>query len=272
MCDAGRYGFAAVDDPSRLTRPTRRADQTPQVVSWDEAIALLCDLLRTGADTLGVIASPTMANEDLFALRRLLEARAVTRVGFRVPPAVAGDQDDFLIRADKNPNTRGAELMGLDGDVAAILADARAGRVQALWVFQHDLFDSAWPVADVEGALRAVPTLVYMGSNANRTSARAHLVLPSAAWVEREGTFTNFEGRVQRFRTATEPLGEARPAWSVLGQVLALVGVDPQASRSAHWFRMLTATVPAFRGLAYESIGDGGQEIQAAASTTEPRG
>jgi predicted molibdopterin-dependent oxidoreductase YjgC len=121
-------------------------------------------------------------------------------------------------------------------------------------------------------ALAAVRTLVFMGSNTNRTSARAHLVLPSAAWVERDGTFTNFEGRVQRFRTAVEPLGEARPAWAVLGQVLAVVGVDPQASRTAHWFRMLAATVPAFGGMTYESIGDSGQTILAAAPTAGPRG
>ena len=272
ICDAGRYGFGAVDDPSRLTHPARRSGGTAKMVTWEEAIAVLADLLLTGAGTLGMIASPTLANEDLFALRRLLEARALTRIGFRVPPALAGDQDDFLIRADKNPNTRGAELMGLDGDVAAILADARAGHLDALWVFQHDLFDSAWPEADVEGALAAVRTLVFMGTNTNRTSARAHLVLPSAAWVERDGTFTNFEGRVQRFRTAVEPLGEARPVWAALGQLLAVVGADPQASRTAHWFRMLATTVPAFGGMTYESIGDSGQTILTAGSTAEPRG
>ena len=272
MCDAGRYGFGVVDDASRLARPLRRSSAGAQVVGWDEAVAAVAELLRTGPGSLGVIASPAMANEDLFALRRLLEARGVIRVGFRVPPAVAGDQDDFLIRADKNPNTRGAELIGLDGDVGAILADARRGHLKALWVMQHDLFDSAWPAADVEGALNAVDTLVFMGSNANRISERAHLVLPSAAWVERDGTFTNFAGRVQRFRTAVEPLGEARPAWTVLGQLLTMVGDDPQASRTAHWFRMLATTVAAFRGMTYESIGDGGQEVQPASPAGEPRG
>jgi NADH-quinone oxidoreductase subunit G len=271
ICDAGRYGFTSVDDVSRLARPMRSLGEAAQEVAWDEAVATLADLLLHRATELGVIASPTMANEDLFAVRRLCETRGVTRLGFRVPPAVAGDQDDFLIRADKSPNTRGAELIGLDGDVAAMLADARAGRIKVLWVFDHDLFGSAWPGADVEGALAAVETLVFMGPNANRTSARAHLVLPSAAWVERDGTFTNFQGRVQRFRAAVEPLGEARPAWAVLGQVLTAVGVDPQASRAAHWFRMLATAVPAFGGLTYDSIGDGGQAIRAVASTQEPR-
>jgi NADH-quinone oxidoreductase subunit G len=262
ICDAGRYGFASVDDPSRLTRPTRGRGETAEEVAWEEAVSSLADLLRRHAAALGVIASARMANEDLFALRRVREALGGARIGFRVPPAVPGDEDDILIRADKNPNTRGAELIGLEGDVAAVLADARAGRLKVLWVFEHDLFDSAWPADEVEGALAAVDALVFTGTNENRTSARADLVLPTAAWVERDGTYTNFQGRVQRFRAALEPLPEAQPTWALLGQLLTAVGADPQASRAAHWFRMLAAAVPAFAGLSYEALGEGGQEVR----------
>ena len=162
-----------------------------------------------------MIASARMANEDLFALRRLLHRCGVRDVAFRVPPAVPGDEDDFLIRADKNPNTRGAELIGPDGDAGGILAAARAGRLRHLWVFGHDLFDTAWPAPEVEEAVAALQTLVFTGTNENQTSRRAHLVLPAAAWVERDGTFTNFEGRVQRFRAAVDPVGEARPEWQM---------------------------------------------------------
>lgn len=263
ICDEGRYGFKFVDDPGRLVLPLRREGETTVDLTWQEAVEALAALLRRhSAEEIGVIASPRMANEDLFALRRLLEARGVRRVAFRVPPAVPGDEDDFLIRADRNPNTRGAEAIGLDGEAAAVLADARGGRLKLLWVFGHDLFDSAWPATEVEGALRGVETVVFTGSNANRTSALARYVLPAAAWVEREGTLTNFEGRVQRFRAAVEPLGEAIPEWDLAGRVLGALGTDPGASRALHWFRQLAAAVPAFRGLTYESIGDLGQYVE----------
>jgi NADH-quinone oxidoreductase subunit G len=175
-----------------------------------------------------------------------------------VPPATPGDQDDFLIRADKNPNTRGAELLGLDGDAAAVLAAARAGRISTLLVFHHDLLASGWPAAEVREALSRVATLVYVGTNANATSALAHLVLPSAAWVERDGTFTNFEGRVQRFRAALEPFGESRPDWQWLGQLLVALGGEAAGERAERWFRALTAAVPAFAGLSYQVIADEG--------------
>jgi NADH-quinone oxidoreductase subunit G len=265
ICDAGRYGFGFVDDDTRLTRPTR--GPAAEDVSWEEAVAALARLLREGPGTLGVIASPRMANEDLFALRRLLDRAGVRDRAFRVPTAIPGDEDDFLIRADKNPNTLGAALMGLDGDTAALLAGAREGRLQHLWVFGHDLFDTAWPVAEVERALAALDTLIFTGTNANRTSARAHLVLPAAAWVEREGTFTNFQGRVQRFRAALEPLGEARPEWQIAGDVLTALGEEPGATRAAHWFRQLAAAVAPFRALRYESLGAGGAMVEASGAS-----
>ena len=259
LCDEGRYGYGFVDDASRLTMPVWRGEPVP----WDTAIAETARVLgRHAPDAVGVLASPKMANEDLIAVKRLAEALGSHDVGFRVPPRTPGDQDDLLIRADKNPNTRGGELIGLDGDVAAILEAARDGRIKALWVFGHDLFDSTWPEADVTRALRALETLIFTGTNANRTSALAQLVLPAAAWVERDGTFTNFQGRVQRFRPAAEPLGEVRPEWDIVGQVLGTLGHAGTATRAEHWFVELAANVEAFRGMTYQSVGDTGRMAQ----------
>jgi NADH-quinone oxidoreductase subunit G len=262
ICDAGRYGFGSVDDTTRLVQPVRRDAGAVADASWDEAVAAVAAALgRHAPDAIGVLASPAMANEDLFALRRVLELQGVRRVAFRVPPATPGDQDDFLIRADKHPNARGAELLGLGGDAGAILAAARARQVTCLWIFGHDLFASGLPGADVRAALATVETVIWVGPNGNATSERAHWVLPAAAWVEREGTYTNFEGRVQRFRQAVEPLGQALPEWEILGRVLEALGGGPRPPRAERWFRELAAAVPAFAGLSYQSVGDAGQMV-----------
>jgi NADH-quinone oxidoreductase subunit G len=264
LCDEGRYGFGFVDDPDRLMRPAARTGAGPVDVAWDETLRAVAEgLTGTRPEEIAVIASPKMSNEDLFALRRLVERLGVRRVALRVPPAAAAEEDDLLLRADRNPNTRGAELVGLDGDAGAVLDAARAGRVRLLWVFHHDLFASVWPEADVRAALTHVPLVLWSGTNANRTSALAHHVLPSAAWVERDGTFTNFQGRVQRFRAALEPIGEARPDWDVLGRVLGTVGGDVTPTRAEHWFRELADAVPAFAGMTYRSLGDTGQVVAA---------
>jgi NADH-quinone oxidoreductase subunit G len=262
MCDDGRYGFGFADAPSRLGMPLQRERGEAREISWEEAIAeVVGRLARYRPDEIGVLASPRMSNEDLFALKALAERLGVTRLAFSVPPAVPGDEDKLLIRSDKNPNSLGAELIGLGGDAEALLADARAGRLRCLWVFHHDLLDSAWPAGETRAALQRLDTLIWSGTNAGGTSELAHLVLPSAVWVEREGTFTNFEGRVQRFRTAVEPLGQARADWDVLGRVRAAVTGEGAPARAEQWFRLAAEAVPAFAGLTYRSIADAGQMV-----------
>jgi predicted molibdopterin-dependent oxidoreductase YjgC len=246
-----------VDGPDRIRFARRGGAEAP----LDEALAALAETLRGHApDEIAILASPDLANEDLFALRRLAEQRGITHLAFRVPPAAPAADDDFLLRADRHPNSRGAEALGLDGDAAAILAAARAGRVKVLWVVQHDL-----------PALEGVETLIFTGTNENATSARAHLVLPLAAWVEREGTLTNFLGRVQRLRAAVEPLGEALAGWDLFGRVLAALGGAAAGGRAELWFRELAKAAPAFAGLTYQSIGDGGAMLAGAPPSRAPR-
>jgi len=271
ICDVGRYHFGFVDGPSRLTAPARRGPGGSTEVGWDDAVVAVAEVVRRHpAEQVAVLASPHLANEDLMALRRLLEARGIRQVAFDVPPAAPAEGDDFLLRADRTPNRRGAELVGLGGDAAGILAAARGGRLRCLWVFHHDLLAAGWPSSEAAEALGRVETVIFTGTNANATSDRAHWVLPAAAWVEREGTFTNFEGRVQRFRTAVEPLGGALPEWDLLGRVLAAVGHPTAATRAEHWFRDLARTVGAFADMTYQNVGDAGQMIAGATSAGAP--
>ena len=268
ICDDGRYGFRWVDDDGRLLAPTRRAAGKDAPLGWDEAVTALVEALkRYRPGEIGILASPQMSNEDLFALQRVAAQLGIGGIDHRVPPRMPGDEDNLLIRADKNPNRRGAELIGLgQADGPAILEGARQRRVKLLWVFQHDLLDSGWPQADVTAALAAAEMVVFQGPSANATSAGAHLVLPSAAYVEREGTFTNFQGRVQRFRTVVEPLGEAMADWAILGRVgRALGGTDPvfAATRAEQVFAGLAGQVPAFSGMSYRGLRDAGQVVKA---------
>jgi NADH-quinone oxidoreductase subunit G len=274
ICDEGRYGFGWIDDETRLLAPQERRGSRPVETTWDHALAALVEALtRYRPAEIGLIASPQMANEDLFILARLTQHLGLTHRDFDVPPRERGYQDEFLIRADKNPNRLGAETIGLrpgpDGlDARSVLRAAADKRVKLLWIFHHDLLGSAWPKAEVTAALDGVETLVFQGTNANGVSARAHLILPAAAYAERDGTFTSFEGRVQRFRTAVVPLGEALPDWDILARIgRALAPAEPafQVARAEHVFRQLAAAVPAFAGLSYRSLGDAGQTLAAGA-------
>jgi NADH-quinone oxidoreductase subunit G len=270
MCDEGRYGFGDLDAPTRLERPELGLDGARGAATWDAAAARLAERLRAaGPEGTAVLLSPALPNEDLWLARRLFaDALGVRRLDHRVPPREPGSADDLLRVADKAPNRRGAELLGLEVAGAAdgwpILEAARAGAVRLLWVVGHDVLDSGWPADLVAEALGRVDCLVYQGTNANGTSARAHCVLPSAAYVEREGTFTNVDGRVQRFWRAVLPRGEARADWEIFAAVARALGHDWRPRRAEQLFRELAEGVPAFAGLSYAGLGDQGAPVAGA--------
>ncbi|MGH7262636.1 MAG: molybdopterin-dependent oxidoreductase [Candidatus Rokuibacteriota bacterium] len=267
ICDAGRYGYKFVDDPSRLLFPARRVGNEAVEISWEETIPLAAaELSRYRPEEIGVLASPQMANEDLFLLKRLVDHLGIPNVDVRLPPRTPGDEDRMLIKADKNPNTRGAELIGLGPrpgglDARGMLRAARERSIKCLWVLHHDLLLSAWPEGEAREGLRALDSLIFQGSNANGVSSSAHYVLPSATWVERDGTFTNFEGRVQRFWKAVEPLGASLPDWEIISRIGGAVGLDTPPARAEDCFKVLAASVPAFAGLSYRELRDTGKLV-----------
>src|SRR5690606_35283197 len=72
---------------------------------------------------------------------------------------------------------------------------------------------------------------IYVGQVMSPAARNAHFVLPSTTFAESDGSFTNLERRVQRFWPALQLPGMARPAWQVLGVLLAgITGGDAPAT------------------------------------------
>ncbi|MEK7330594.1 MAG: molybdopterin-dependent oxidoreductase, partial [Candidatus Eisenbacteria bacterium] len=103
--------------------------------------------------------------------------------------------------------------------------------------------------------------LAFIGPNANKTSELAHLVIPSAVYAEKDGTFTNFQGRVQRLHAAFDPAGDSKPEWAIPTELAARLGVALSYSDAQAVFADLAKTERSFQGLSYETIGDQGALI-----------
>ncbi|HEY2930629.1 MAG TPA: 2Fe-2S iron-sulfur cluster-binding protein [Acidobacteriota bacterium] len=229
ICDEGRYGFEFIDSPGRLQNFERQEGAEKLPVSVDEAALTMAGWIgesidRHGRDSIGFFVSPKLSNEDLYAILNLGRLTGVHKIDFRSPAERPGYQDDFLIRADKNPNTRGCLEMGLyrkDRENGSWMADEiRSGAIRTLVVFLQDLtLDPGF-----DRALGSLEHLVFFGSNRNGTSDRAPLVMASATCAEKDGSFTNFEGRAQRFDKALDPLGDSRPETEIVGRVAAHFG------------------------------------------------
>jgi NADH-quinone oxidoreductase subunit G len=263
MCDEGRYGFGWIDH-GRLTKVRHRGVDS----SWEQAIVSVAAELATLRDNgtgsrLGVIASAQLTNEELFLIREIFHGALGGHVVAAVPTP-PGDSDDFLIKADKNPNTLGAMLLGLAGpsapDAAGIVAEALQGRVDVLWVFGHDL-SKLIDEESLQELSRKLRLFVFSGTNANPTVDWSHWVLPTAAYLEKDGTFVNCHGRIQRIGRAFPPLPDSREdcgllldlAWH-LNHVVA--GQSPQEI----FLELAKAEAP-FAGLSYEQIGSQGAPL-----------
>jgi NADH-quinone oxidoreductase subunit G len=212
LCDAGRWGWQ--EQSERLTGPQVRGN----VVEWDAAFAEVAEHMeqaRTGA----VLMSPYLSNEEAFLLGNLA-LRWEADLYLWQATAAAGDQSfpsGFTISAERGPNCAGvqavAKVLGLPlldsselsrrhakGDIDALFAVGGSLHAEAPELIVPD--ESFLVVLDVQS-----PVWVH----------DAHVLLAGcSAWVEKEGTFIDRKGRLQRVRSAVLPPGEARPDFWIL--------------------------------------------------------
>ena len=263
MCDHGRLRYAFVND-ERVRTPSVGRDAAAAATTWDEALdeaaRRLGALARVdGGRALATIVSPHLTNEELFVLGRVVAGglRTVQRDA-AIP---LGPADDFLIKAEKAANGRGARDLGLvagadELDLAGIRAGIEAGTIRGLLVTGTDV----WELWDGYAELFArLETLVVVATNEHPLLALADVVLPGLTFAEKDGTFTNHAGRVQRVRRALDP-GEQPSDGEIflalgrrLGMEIPLGPFEPAAV-----LREITRTVPRYRDVAWDAIGSDG--------------
>ena len=279
ICDEGRYGLGWIDRQrlGRVRGPAADAESTARAgdaanaadATWEQALAAISTALN-GA-RIAVIASAQQTNEELFLIREIFQRTLGARVTASVPEK-PGSSDDFLIKADKNPNTLGATLLGLARpdapDAGQIVDEALAGNLDALWVMGHDLVE-LFGEGKVRELSERLGLFVFSGTNENQTVPLAHWVLPSAAYVEKNGTFVNCHGRIQRIDRAFPPLADSREDWRILLELGQLLGLALEWREPKEIFQGLAGAEAPFAGLTYETIGDQGVEVR---PTGPPRG
>ena len=259
ICDAGRYDYHFIDE-NRILFPQYKND----LVSWPQAIETMAQTIKPlkdskGMDRIGVLTSAKLTNEDLFVIRKLFKENLnVSQVDFRVPEKL-GHSDNFLIQADKNPNTAGAQaILQSDGaNAQQIIQKAKQGDLDLLYVFGHDLV-KIFGKETVEQISKKVKLFVFQGSNINDTCGYAHLILPSAVYAEKDGTFTNVQQRVQRIWPAFGPLGESQGDWEILLLLAEKLGSPFNYKNSEEIFKELAQSVSSFFEMTYEKIGNQG--------------
>jgi NADH-quinone oxidoreductase subunit G len=262
MCDPGRALYKEIGVPERVTGARVRGETGWDGTTVDAALDVVAQKVRDVGTATAFLATPQGTNEDLFAFRALAEA-VRGRLDFRVgdpQEKVRRRIDDVLQRADRNPNTQGCldQNLGRDG-VEAILEACRAGEVQALVLQGPELLR----VPEAVDAVAKVPFVAVMATHEGAELDRAHVVLPAAAWAEANGTFTNYQRRVQRMKAAVPAPGDAAPRWELAAGLLERLDAPLMATSAREVLVLLAKTVPGYEGLDFRGIGAQGRALSA---------
>jgi NADH-quinone oxidoreductase subunit G len=302
MCDAGRLNtYPPVNAPNRVKAPLVKKGEEFVEVGWDEAVALVASELKTFKKSeIAAIGSAYATNEDNYLFQKFAsEVLGTKHIDF-MRHVIEADEDDLLIRADKTPNSRGALEVGVvprEGGltVDGIIDGINRGQIKALCLMGDNL--AAKPA--VARALDKLEFFVVNLSLENETSKLADVVLPSATYAEKHGTFTNFQGRVQRIRPSVATLEadraldgfamsrldkfgtvfdrwakgtkrDARPSWRIVASIANSMGTKYKYTTAEDVFNEIAAVLPAFKGMSYRKIGNRGMMLKTAREVPTP--
>ncbi len=275
MCDDGRrsYKYLNLD---RLLAAREGRGAAGHDVPPAAAVARAAEELRAhaGKGSLALLLSPLASLEDL------LVAVAVATEGLGVRDVYVGgrpdgEQDDFLKRADENPNRRGLELVAQAFGLVVhpfgeLLKAIDAGRVDALWAVGAEV-----PEAAADGAFGRLEAFVCQAYGRSAITEQATLLLPAAPHAESDGTFVNFEGRAQRFELAYWPRQGSAPHWKLAAEIGRALGVGrPHASAREVWNALGGRVAGALGGFEWDSLPPAGVRrglVPLAAGTVDGR-
>ena len=230
MCDEGRFSYKAIHADTRLLHPQVRQGDVLAPTSWQEALQYATALLqRHGSNAVGVLVAPQGTNEDGYVLARFIaEACPARRMWCSSP----------VRRAMKTIFSCGQIKIRIHA-VRRIWACRLRPRPPSCQPWRRQLSREpskscmsltrtcrqpsaaerrlGWLTARLDG-------LIVQASHWRAGYEQAQVMLPSTMPAERDGTFTNFQGHVQRINAAIRPRGEAQPAWHIYTRLAHSLG------------------------------------------------
>ena len=157
---------------------------------------------------------------------------------------VKGDWNGFNVLHHAAARVAGLDLGFVPGkggkDVPGILNAATKGEMDFVWLLGADELDTD---------MLAKPFVVYQGHHGDKGVQCADVVLPGAAWAEKDGFYVNFEGRVQMARRAAFPPGDAREDWAILRAFSETINKTLSFDSINELREQMVADVPVFANL-----------------------
>ncbi len=260
MCDYGRLNFHYVNYPDRLKNPQIRENQGLVNASWNSAFVKAGEALKQfQKNEVAVVASARMTNEELWLTKKLIDS-----IGTRFYDVVprTGKADEILMSADRNPNTLGAQLIGVTGEnpgsgLREIADKIRSGAIKVVVALGENLRELGLTVDE----LRKLAALIVVDILPNETTRSATVLLPSSAFSEKRGSMINIKGRLQRLNRATQPPGTARDDWEIIRDLIQQLTGSNGIYLIEDVFKQIADSIPDMHALSHSRISDQGVQL-----------
>lgn len=242
LCDEGRLSYKEINSQNRILSALRKRDGHFDILTSSQVVDEIANALKKiGFKQALLVGSAQASNENNFALRKFAEKLAPeAQLVYSKRVVENPSADDFLIKVDKNPNTYGLVHLGFSEvktvkapEVVILLGEISKQDHEKIFVERPEL-------------------VITLATHQSLSTEIADYVLPITMFAEEDGSFTNFQGRVQKFEKAIAPRSQMQPAWKWIQELSKKMGHDLKWSSSEQLLK------EGF-GLSYLDLGDQGK-------------
>lgn len=146
---------------------------------------------------------------------------------------------------------------------------ALQGKLKALWVIGEDIVQTDPNTKKVIKALQNTDLVIVQELFMTETAKYADVLLPGASFLEKSGTFTNGERRVQAVREVVKPYGKAKPDGQIIVDIMNRMGYPQPDYDPKTMLEEISQIVPFFAGITWENLGKNGKQWPVAKDGTD---
>ena len=128
------------------------------------------------------------------------------------------------------------------------------GSVKALWIFAEDVVQTDPNTHHVIKSMNALDLLVVQEIFMSETAKMADVILPGSTFLEKSGTFTNAERRVQQVNAAVKPLEGCKTDGQIIVEMMRKLGYEQPDYDAAEVLKEVANVVPFFEGITWEAL------------------
>lgn len=261
ICDEGRLSYKNIGK-NRFLESKFKGEQ----IEYDEAVEKMKSMVKSiksrhTPKAIAAVASPFSTVEDNYMLKAYMKDVVGNENIYGCDFKEDGFEDDLLIRADKTPNRKGLEYLGIDRDAEKLIKALESKEIKLLIVMNNDIVGDNSKMSSLLDGVE----VIALGSHNSKTIERAELSIPVSNYSEKFGSMVNFQGQLQKFDKMFDSFlledSLAIPEWELFAKLIGEFNSDRQLTDIEDVWSELSKSVKEFSNLSFYGLGESGVNI-----------